>query len=175
MSSTRLHSKPQGVTVDRTACFLLSHSWHSSNRSNNNGCCCHSVAQSCLTLFDRMDCSTPGFPVLHYLPELAQTHVHWVGDAIQPSHPLWSPSPPAFNLSHYQGLFQWVGWLFPSGGQSIGASASASVLPVTIQGWFPLSLTGLISLLSKGLSGILFSTKVWKHQFIQWTIRTYFL
>ena len=55
-----------------------------------------------------MDCSTPGFPVLHYLPELAQTHVHWVGDAIQPSHPLLSPSPSALNLSQHQGLFQWV-------------------------------------------------------------------
>ena len=55
-----------------------------------------------------MNCSTPGFPVLHYLLELAQTHVHWVGDAIQPSHPLLSPSPPAFNLSQHQGLFKWV-------------------------------------------------------------------
>jgi len=66
-----------------------------------------SVAQSCLTLCDPMVCSTPGFPVHHQLPELAQTHVHWVSDAIQPSHPLSSPSP-AFNLSQHQGLFQWV-------------------------------------------------------------------
>ena len=56
-----------------------------------------------------MDCSTPGFPVHHQLPEPTQTHVHWVGDAIQPSHPLSSPSPPVFNLSQHQGLFQWVG------------------------------------------------------------------
>ena len=55
-----------------------------------------------------MDCSTPGLPVHHQLPELVQTHVHWVGDAIQPSHPLSSPSPPALNLSQHQGLFQWV-------------------------------------------------------------------
>ena len=55
-----------------------------------------------------MDWSTPGFPVHHQLPELAQTHVHWVSDTIQPSHPLSSPSPPAFNLSQNQGLFQWV-------------------------------------------------------------------
>ena len=55
-----------------------------------------------------MDCSTPGFPVLHHLPDLAQTHVHWVGDAIQPSHPLSSPFPPAVNLSQEQGLFKWV-------------------------------------------------------------------
>ena len=55
-----------------------------------------------------MDCSMPGLPVLHHLPELAQTHVHWISDAIQPSHPLLSPSPSAFNLSQHQGLFQWV-------------------------------------------------------------------
>ena len=67
-----------------------------------------SVAQSCLTLCDRMDCSTPGFPVHHQLPELAQTYVHRVGDAIQLSHPLSSPSLPAFNLSQPQGLFQGV-------------------------------------------------------------------
>ena len=70
--------------------------------------CCCSVAQSCPTLCDPMHCSTSGFPVLHHLLELAQTHVHRVGDAIQPSHPLSSPSPPAFNLSQHQGLFQWV-------------------------------------------------------------------
>ena len=64
-----------------------------------------SVAQSCLTLCDPMDCSTPGFPVHHQLPKLTQTHVHGVGDAIQPSHPLSSPSPLAFNLSQHQGLF----------------------------------------------------------------------
>ena len=67
-----------------------------------------SVAQSCLTLCDPMDCSTPGFPVHHQFPKLAQIHVHQVGDAIQPSHPLSSPSPPDFNLSQHQGLFQWV-------------------------------------------------------------------
>ena len=55
-----------------------------------------------------MDCSTPGFPVFHHLPELAQTHIHWVSDAIQSSHPRSSPSPPAFSLSHHQGLFQWI-------------------------------------------------------------------
>ena len=65
-------------------------------------------SQSCPILCDPMDCSTPGLPVHHQLPEFTQTHGHWVGDAIQPSHPLWSPSPPAFNLSHHQGLFKWV-------------------------------------------------------------------
>ena len=67
-----------------------------------------SVAQSCPTLCDLMDCSMPGFPVHYQLPELAQIHVHLVSDTIQPSHPLSSPSPPAFDLSQHQGLFQWV-------------------------------------------------------------------
>ena len=70
--------------------------------------CCCSVAQLCPTLWDPMDCSMPGFSVLHYLPEFVQTHVHWVSDAIQPSHPLSSPSPPALNLSQHPDLFQWV-------------------------------------------------------------------
>ena len=80
------------------------------------------VAQSYQTLCHPMACRTPGLPVHHQLLELAQTRVHWVGDAIQPSHPLSSPSPPAFSLSQHQGLFQWVD--SASGGQSIGASAS---------------------------------------------------
>ena len=67
-----------------------------------------SVAQSCPTLCDSMDCSMPGLPVYHQLQEFTQTHVHWVGDAIQPSLPLSSPSPPTFNLSQHQGLFKWV-------------------------------------------------------------------
>ena len=70
--------------------------------------CCCSVAKSCLTLCDPMDCSISGFPVLHCLLEFAQTHVQWVGNAIQPSHPLSPTSPPAFNLSQHQGLFQWI-------------------------------------------------------------------
>ena len=69
---------------------------------------CCSVAELCLTLCDSMDCSTSGFPVLRYLPEFAQTHVHWISDAIQPSHPLSYSSLSAFNLSQHQGLFQWV-------------------------------------------------------------------
>ena len=67
-----------------------------------------SVTQSCPTLCDPMNCSMPGLPIHHQLPESTQTHVHRVGDAIQPSHPLSSPSPPALNLSQHQGLFQWV-------------------------------------------------------------------
>ena len=67
-----------------------------------------SVAQSCLTFRDPMNCSMPGLPVHHQLPEFTQTHVHWVSDAIQPSHPLSSPSPPAPSPSQHQSLFQWV-------------------------------------------------------------------
>ena len=82
-----------------------------------------SVTQLCPTVCDPMDCSTPGFPVHHQLPELAQTHVHQIGDAIQPSHPLSSPSPPAFNIFPASGPFP-LSQFFVSGGQSIGVSAS---------------------------------------------------
>ena len=121
----------------------------------------HLVAELCPTLCDPMDCSTPGFPVHHQHPELAQTHVHQVDNAIQPSYPLLSPSP-ALNLSQHQGLSN---KFFSSGGQNIGALASASVLPMNIQDWFPLGLTGWISLLSKGLSRVFANTTLKKHQF----------
>ena len=122
-----------------------------------------SVSKSCLTLRDPMDCSMLGFPVLRYLPEFAQTHVLWVCDAIQPSH-LLSPPSPALNHSQHPGSFP-VSRFFKSDGQNTGASASATVLPMNIQNWFPLGLTGLISLLSKGLSRIFSSTTVRKYQF----------
>ena len=91
-----------------------------------------SVILSCLPLCDPMDGSTPGFPVHHQLPDLAQMHVHQVGDAIQPSHPLSSPSLPTLNLTQHQGLFP-MSQFFASGGQSIEVSGSASVLPMNIQ------------------------------------------
>ena len=122
-----------------------------------------SAAQSCPTLRDPTDCSTPGLPVHHQLPEFTQTHVHRVADAIQPSHPLPSPSPPTCNLSQHQGFP--VIQFFASGGQSIGVSASTSVLPMNIQDRFPLGWTGWISLQSKGLSRVFSSTTVQKHQF----------
>ena len=130
--------------------------------------CCCSVAQSCLAICNRMDCSTPGFPVIHHLQELAQTHVHWVGDAIQPSHSLSSLNPPAFNLSQqrfFERFFQSLLMSQLLGGQSIRASASESVLPKNIQDCFPLGLTGLISLQSKGLSRVFSNTTVQKYQF----------
>ena len=110
------------------------------------------VAQSCPTLCDPMKRSTPGLPVHHQLLVFTQTHVHWVGDTIKPSHPLSSPSPPAPNPSQHQGIFQWVNCAW--GGQSIGVSALASVLPVNIQDWSPLEWTGWISLQSKGLARV---------------------
>ena len=125
--------------------------------------CCRSVAKSCPTLCDPMDCTTQGFPVLHHLPEFLQTHVHQVSDAIQPSHSLSSPSPPALNLSQHQSFP--MSQFFTSGGQSIGVSASAPVLPMNIQDWFPLGRTGWISLQSKGLSRVFSNTTVQKHQF----------
>ena len=123
-----------------------------------------SVALSCPTLCDPMDCSVPGFPVHHQLLELAQTHVHWVSDAIQPSHPLSSLSAPAPQYLPASGSFP-ISQLFTSGGQSIRVSASTSVLPVNIQDWFPLGWTGWISLQSKGLWRVFSGTTVQKHQF----------
>ena len=110
-------------------------------------------------LCNPMNRSTPGLPVHHQLPEFTQTHVHWLGDAIQPSHSLSSPSPPTFSLSQHQGLFTL------SGGQSIGVTASASVLPMNTQDWSPLGWTCWISLQSKGLSRVFSNTTVQKHQF----------
>ena len=122
-----------------------------------------SVGQSCPTLCDPMNRSTPGLPVLHQLLEFTQTHVHRVSDAIQPSHPLSSPSPPAPSPSQHHGLFQWVNSAW--GGQSIGVSASVSVLPMNTQDWSPLGWTGWLSLQSKGLSRVFSNTTVQKHQF----------
>ena len=78
------------------------------NKESMEDFCCCSVTQPCLTLCAPISFSTPGFPVLCHLLKLAQSHVHWANNAVQPSHPLSFPSPPAFNLSQHQGLFQWV-------------------------------------------------------------------
>ena len=117
------------------------------------------VVQLHLSFCNPIDCSMPGFPVLHHLPEFAQTHVHWVNDAIQQSHPLLSTSPSVFNLFQHQDLFQWIS------SSNVGASALASVLPVNIQGWFPFELTSLISLQTKGLSRVFSNITIHKHQF----------
>ena len=96
----------------------------------------------------------PSFTIsqLHHLPESGQTHVHWVSDAIEPSHPLLPPSPFVFNCSQNQSFP--MSWLFTSGNQSI-IGTSPSILPMNIQGWFSLGLTGLISLLSNRFSSLL--------------------
>ena len=145
--------------------FLLRQDAHVTSLSSSTSlvscCCC--VPLLCLTPCDLMDCSTPDCPVFHHLLELAQTHVRWVGDAT-PSHPLvthFSSCPQSFPASR---SFPASG-LCASSGQRIGASASASVLPMDIQDWSPLGWTGWISLLSKGLSRFFSSTTVKKHQF----------
>ena len=122
-----------------------------------------SVTQSCPTLCDPMNYSTPGLPVHHQLSEFTQTHVHQVSDTIQPSHPLSSPSPPAHNPSQHQSfpMSQLFGW----GGQSTGVSALASFLPKNTQDWSPSEWTGGISLQSKGLSRVFSNSTVQKHQF----------
>ena len=124
--------------------------------------CCCSVTKFYPTLCNPTDCSTPGFPVLHHLPEFAQTYVHRVGEAI-PS----TVTPFYFCLQSFPESESFpMSQLFPSGGQSTEASASASVLPMPIQGWFPLGLTGSISLQGvQGTLNVFTSTTVQKHQF----------
>ena len=123
-----------------------------------------SVTQSCPALCDPMNHSTPGLPFHYLLPEFTQTHVHWVGDAIQPSHPLSSHSPPSPQSLPASGSFP-MSQLFAWGVQSIGVSASASVLPMNTQDWSLLGWTGWISLQSKGLSRVFSKTTVQQHQF----------
>ena len=111
-----------------------------------------------------MNCSMSGSPVLHYLPEFAQTHVHWVDDVIQPSPPLSPSFPPVLNLSQHQGLFQWVGSLNQVA-KVLEPQLQCQSFQMNIQSWLSLGLTSLISLLSKGLSRVFSSTMIWKHQF----------
>ena len=118
-----------------------------------------------------MDCSTPGLPVPHHHLELAQTHVLWVGDASQPSVVPFSSCLQSFPAS---GSFL-MSQLFASGGQNIVASASASILPMNSQDWFPLGCTGWISLQSKGLSRVFSNTPVQKHQFFSTQLSLWFI
>ena len=121
-----------------------------------------SVTQSCLTLCNPMNCSTPGLPVHHKLPEFTQTHVHWVSDAIQPSHPIPSPSPPALNPSQNQGLFQWINYLQ----EVVKVLEFQFQFQLQLQDWSPLGWTGWISMQSKGLSRVFYNTTVQKYQFL---------
>ena len=140
IASHKLH--PDKWPISSQSVQLLSHIW----------------------LCDPMDCSTPGFPVHHQFPELTQTHVHRVGDATQPSHPLSTPSAPAFNLSQHQGLFQWVGsshqwpkyWSFRF---NISPSNEYSELISFRMDWLDLLAV------SKGLSRVFSNITVQKHQF----------
>ena len=147
-----LHQKSKQLFIVKWSIFCSMRYYFSSVRS-----------QSCLTLCDPMDCSTPGLPLPHQLLELTQTHAHWVGDAIQPSHFLSSPSPSTFNLPSIR-VFSNES-ILPSGGQSIGVSASASVFPMNFQDWFPLGWTGKIFLQTMVLSRFFSNTTVQKHQF----------
>ena len=119
-------------------------------------------SQLCLTLCDPMDCTTSGFPVLHQLPEFAQSHVHQVGDAIQPSHPLSSPSPHAFNLSQHQGLFQWV-----SSSHQVAKVLELQLQHQSLQWIFRISfrIDWFDLLAVQGLSRVFSNTAVQKHQF----------
>ena len=124
-----------------------------------------SVAQWCPTLCDPMDHSMPGLPVHHQLLESTQTHVHWVSDAIQPSHLLSSPSLPTFNLSQHQGLFKWV-----SSSHQVAKVLESQLQHQSFQwklsqDWSPLGWTGWISWQSKGLSRVSSNTTVQKHQY----------
>ena len=126
-------------------------------------CCCYWVAQSSWTLCNSVDCSTPSSSGLCYLSEFAQIHILWVDDAVWPSCLL----PPVLLLhSVFPSIRVFSSeWALHIRCQSIGALASALALPMSIQGWFPLGLTGVISLQSKGFSRVFFSTTIQKHQF----------
>ena len=127
----------EGLSMHTRACG------HVHTHAHIHALLCYWVMNSCLTICDLMDCSSPGLPVPYYCPKFAQTHVCWVGDAIQQSHPLsfpFSSCPQSFLKSESFPM----GWLFASGGQSIGASVL--VLLVTIQGWYPLGWIDLLLL-----------------------------
>ena len=167
--TTLFHLDLSSLTRDQThgPCIerWIINYWTTKEVPLHEHCCYFSVAQSCPTLCSPMDCSTPGFPVLYHLPELAQTHVHWV---VGWCHPTISSSGIPFPscLQSFPASESFLmSQLFALDGQSIGASASASILPMNIQGWSPLGLTVLISLQSQGLSRVFFNNTVQKHQF----------
>ena len=126
--------------------------------------CCCSVSQACLTLCNPIDCSMPGLSVPYHFPKFAQVHFHCIGDAIQLSHSLMPSSPSALDLSQHEGLFSESSVL--TRWPKYRVSASVSVLPTSIQAWFPLRWTGSISLLSNWLPGVFSSTIVRRHQFL---------
>ena len=170
MSRREIHSRRQKMKTGLICNTFLNLHWGWHHRCVMPGLRIASVefssvqSLSQVQLCDPMDCSTPGLPIHYQLTEFIQTHVHWVSDAIQPSHTLLFPF-----FSHLQsfpasGSFP-MSQLFASGGQIIGVSASASILPMNIQVWSPLGWTGLISVQSSGLSKVFSNTTVQKHQF----------
>ena len=127
-------------------------------------CCCCLITKSCPTVCDPMEGSTPGFPVLYYLYRVSPDSCPWslwcyptISSSVAPFSSCAQSFPPSESFL--------MSWFFTPGGQSIRASASASVLSINVYDWFPLGLTGLISLLSKGLPGVFFNTRVRRHQF----------
>ena len=161
LQENSLPSDPWGIQMWISSRQLSISVWTSGRLAILEARCCCSVTKAEFNSLWPLDCSMPGSPVLHYLLEFAQCHAHRVSDAIPPSCPLapFSSCPQSFPAA---GSFP-MSWLFTSGGQNI--AASASVLPMNIQGWFPLLLTGLISLQSYWLSKVFSSTTVRKHQF----------
>ena len=125
-----------------------------------------SIAQSCPTLCDPMNHSTPGLPVHHQLPESSQTHVYCVSDAIHPSHPLSSPSSPAFNLCQHPGLFKWVSSPHQVA-KVLEFQLQHQSFQMNTQDWSPFGWTGWISLQSKGLSRVFSNTTIQRHQFFR--------
>ena len=148
------------MNIGYRECFIHTHTHTHTHTMKYSVQFSHSVMSD--SLWPHELC-TPGLPVHHQLPEFTQTHAHQVGDAIQPSHPLSSPSPPAPNPSQHQGLFQWVNSSHDVA--KYWVSASASVLPMNTQDWSLLEWTGRIFLQSKGLSRVFSNTTVQKHQF----------
>ena len=144
------------------SCFATLLWLQGNSESTSNNLLSSVQSLSCVRLCNPMNCSTPGLPVHHQLPEFTQTHAHWVGDAIQPSHPLLSPSPPALNLSLHQGLFQWISSLHQV---AKVLEFQLTVPPMNTQDWSRLGWTSWISSKSKGLSRVFSNTTVQTHQF----------
>ena len=161
---------PDPVDSQKSESYIFNNIWpHSilTTYSQGHFCCCCSAAKLCLTLCNPMDCSTLGSPVLHYLLEFSEFSSNscplsrWCYLNISSSPASFSFWPQSFPIS---GAFP-MSQVFASGGQSTGASASASVLPMNIEGWFPLGLIGLISMQSKRLSKVFSSITIRNHQF----------
>ena len=150
LQGKRWHHSPEDEIMSRSSTWLIKPQFSS-------------VTQSCPTLCASMNRSTPGLPVHHQLPEFIQTHIHQVSDAIQPSHPRSSPSPPATNPSQHQSFP--MSQIFAWGDQSTGVSALASFLPQKSQVWSPSEWTGWISLQSKGLSRVFSKTLYLRENF----------